>query len=145
MSFALLALASRLLTSSLHHSLPPLRQGIEHVALPMLFARFELARTWLYIATNTQRTQCVLPSVTSTVFGSSGAYFCMFTEVPTNFVEELQLDDLRLASATPLAHRSFFTVMSLRNLDVLCHLIDLLWPLVVLDGINQSAFHSASS
>ena len=52
----------------------------------------------------------------------------MFTEVSTSFVDELQLDEsqrfggrlgqLGLASAAPLAH--------LRNLDVLCHLIDLL-------------------
>ena len=116
-SFALLALASRLLTSSLHHSLPPLGQGIEHVALPVLSARFELARPWLYIATGTSTNLSMCSTcVTSTVFGSSGAYPCMFTEVSTDFVDELQLDEsqrfcgrlghLGLASATPLAHRS---------------------------------------
>ena len=113
MSFALLALASRLLTSSL----PPLGQGIEHVALPVLSARFELARTWLYIATGTSTNLSMCSTcVTSTFFGSSGACRFMFTEVSTNFVDELQLDEsqrfcgrlghLGLASATPLSHRS---------------------------------------
>ena len=156
MSFALLALASRLLTSSLDHSLPPLGEGIERVALPVLSAQFELARTWLYIATGTSTNLSMCSTcVTSTVFGSSGAYLCMFTEMSTTFVDELQRDEYQRFFVDGLDIRDLLqqhhwhidhlvTVLNLRDLDVLCRLIRLLWPLGVLHGINQSASHSAS-
>ena len=59
------------------------------------------------------------------------------------FVDGLDIWDLSLQHHWHIDH--LVTVMNLRNLHVLCHLIDLLWPLGVLDGITQSASHSASS
>ena len=68
-----------------HHSLPPLGQGIEHVALPLLSARFELVGTWLYIATGTSTNLSLCCTcVTSTFFSTFRTYLCIFTEMSTN-------------------------------------------------------------
>ena len=68
---------------------------------------------------------------------------CSLMNLNFFFVDGLDIWDLPLQHHWHIDH--LVTVMNLRNLDVLCHLINLLWPLGVLDGINQSASHSASS
>ena len=107
-SFSLLAPASRLW-------FPPLGQGIEHVALPLLSARFELVGTWRLRCTATgisMNLSLCCTCETSTVFEHHPHLPLHVHALSTNCNLMNLLGfcgrhgHLEPASATPLAHRS---------------------------------------
>ena len=116
------------------------------MALPVLSAQFKLARTWLYNR-NWHINELVNVFYLCN-FDSFSAQVALTSACSRGLNLNVSVDGLGIRDLPQQHHWHIdylVTVLNLRNLDVLCHLIDLLWPLGVLDGIHQFASHSASS